>query len=323
VPNWVELEVKSMSGGLEMSDMAAFCRIRNNSGSIKLSRLHKGFQLKGSSGNFEGQELGGRVTIKQAHGNVRLANCRMSGLDLVVTSGNIAVDTVLSDGADSDDYRINGTNGQIRFRLPSDSRASLECRSLNGRIATGPEFGPSDYRNRPGQSRLKTDLNGGGRKVNISTINGSIDLGIFDPARPESAGTQAPWPTPPAPPVAPKWPTPPAPPTPPMPPAAGPNIRYRPPVMNNSADTGASQPQTPNPVIITPAPVQASAANEARQAPAVSEQSQPTPVQTEAATPKSAGQTDKNQRQLEILKAIEHGEMSVEEGLNLLNGLEA
>lgn len=335
VPNGAELEVKTTSGHLEITNINGFCRVRSANGHVGLKNLRGGLQLKSASGSVTAQGLSGNVVAKLASGHLNFSRSEMSGLDLSVQSGSVMVETVLLEGPDSEDYRINASSGHITFKLPALSRASIECRTLSGRIVAGPEFGPTDYKNRPGQSRLKLDMNKGGRKVNITTLSGNINLGLYDPANPSSDQ--------PMPPYAPGWPMPPVPPMPPMPPAPPfvpttpsnePSIRYRPPtvatpeVSFQSEQPAGPSDQTRNSPLITPPPPvyhewPGATTSEQKTAVVEVEKSNEAPILSgRDVLVTKPGQNDKNQGQLEILRAIERGEISVEEGLARLSRLE-
>ncbi len=298
VPNWIELEVKSVSGAVEIYDMNSFCQVRNTSGQIRLYRLHKGVQIKGMSGQVEGQELSGRVSAKVVSGNCRLSNCRLTELELSVTNGNILVETALTEPNEGD-YKINTTNGQVRLRLPRDSRASIDCRSLSGRIFTAPEIGPVEFRNRPGQSQSRIDLNGGGRKVSINTMSGNIEISLDNSAW----GQQPPFPV-----ETPSWPAPP-----PMPPTPGWDIPVPPGPGFGPADRQAES----GPLVTPPPVVQPTISQEVQPASTESERQSEAAIQAE-----SKPEADKKTRQLEILRAIEQGELSVEEGILRLGELD-
>jgi len=322
VPAGLELSIKSVSGLAHISDITGLCRLNNTSGSIRLYRLSGGLQMRGLSGNLQAQQISGRVTAKVWGGNVRLSECNLSGLDLAVGGGNVQIETSLAEPEEGD-FRINNSNGNVRLYLPRQARASVECRSLNGRIATPPEMGAQGYKARPGQSQLKFELNKGGRKIMLSTVNGNIELAF-------STATGVDAPVPPTPPTTPSsWPATPPPPPPnpvrPMPAPAPameieidlelPHVPPAPPVPGFVPTYSPVQPGpliTPAPPVFWPHPTK----GESDEQVATEDE-----VKTEAEAEKPI-ETAKQSRQLEILRAIERGELGVEEGLARLNGLD-
>jgi DUF4097 and DUF4098 domain-containing protein YvlB len=345
VPEGVELEVKSISGMVEISDIKNFCRIKNTSGLVRLNRVTGGMQLKSTSGRLEARELGGAVTAKVNSGHVSLRDCRLSALDLSLSSGHVEAELVLVEPQEGD-YRISSSSGHIRLRLARDSHASIDCRTLNGRISIAPEIRSVEYRNRPGQNQSRIELNGGGRKVTVNAINGNVELSLYDKDQPDaspwpSVSSVGDWPAPPPPPappapgfgsVPPVPPVAPMPPVPPVVPPVAPDMRtpfstwerpnpsYQPPTPPDFVPPtppyqppASTQPQT----LITPPPPQVW--------PSADESAQATPTEEKTAEPAEEArpaEDDKKTRQLEILRAIERGEISVEEGMARLSALD-
>lgn len=295
IPSAVALEAKTVSGILEISDMQGFCEVKNTSGMMRLSRLRGGLELKGTSGKVFGQQLGGLVEAKVTSGYVKLTDCQLAGLDLSVKSGQVSIDTALV-GSEGGEYRINTTSAQVRLSLPADVRAVIECRTLSGRIKLPDVERPVGMRNRPGQSQARFELNGGGRRVMINTLSGNIDLNLHDPARqfPED------------------WPTPPTPPTPPAPPSFVPPV---PPVPSVTAE----QPLYTPPPISWPTPSEMPTPTASADEQATAEATEPAVASKE---PPPSVESDKRARQLDILQAIERGDLNVEDGLALISELD-
>ena len=299
VPWGVELEVKTVSGLIEVADIRGFCRLSSTSGLISLRNLTGGLSLKNMSGRVEAAELAGRVSVRNVSGKVDLWDCHMSSLDLSVTSSHVMVETDLG-GSNEGDYRINTMSGHVALKLPDNAPVSVDCRTLSGKLSLPQTVRAADMRNRPGQSQARFELNGGGRRVSINTMSGHIELTLFGLAENrERQQPVAPWP---ASAVRPEQGVPPATPLPPVPPVPPtPRAGFVPPVPPST--DFAPPPHVPP---LWPAPVA---------------QADPEPARPVEATPPSE-QPDKQTRQLEILEALEQGKISVEEGLARLSSLE-
>ena len=319
IPANVELQAKSVSGSLSIANMTGYCVIKNTSGALSLNRLSGGMRVKGVSGKVEGRDLGGRAEIKVTTGSVELTNSRLTGLDLSVTSGRILVETALA-GPPDGDYKINTSNGAVKLLLPQDSQASIDCRTLNGRLSM-PKISSVEIRNRPGQSQSRIELNGGGRRVSVNTLNGNLELALYDQPG-EYAGqmqNHGSWPVPPIPPV---------PPVPPVPPiwTAGPDsgVQSPAPAPQYAPPSYAQTPGWPSDVVnhnseplITPVPQNSDSSNNVTP-------ENPAPVKEPAQSPAGpAADNDKRTRQLDILQAIERGEISVDEGMRRLGDIES
>ena len=175
--------------------------------------------------------------------------------------------------------------------------------------------------------------------MSVNTLNGNLELALYDQPG-ESASwsnvpgdqSQAPWPVPPMPPVPPVPPVTPVPPvgfTPPVPPAPpawdgnpGPGFGFKtpPPAGPQAAPSWGS-----------PAPVQGQgwnppAATNSNEQPLVTPVPQDNPPNqngSAAQEPVVPADGDKRSRQLDILQAIERGEISVDEGMRRLGEVEA
>ncbi|MBN9391371.1 MAG: DUF4097 family beta strand repeat protein [Chloroflexi bacterium] len=325
IPASVELEAKSVSGGLEISNMTGYCVVKNTSGAITLSHMTGGVRVKGISGRVQGSEIGGRAEIKVTSGSVDLTNCNFTGLDLSVNSGRILVETALAEPADGD-YKINTSNGAIKLLLPRDSQASIDCRTLNGRL-TMPKISAVEIRNRPGQSQSRIELNGGGRRVSVNTLNGNLELALYD-----QPGENGGWSNTPADRAQANWPVPPVPPVPPIPPVPPvPSVPSYPAPWQGNSGSGFQAPTPPaTPSWVNSAPVKGEGWNN----PAPSNSNEPlvTPVPPDAPVDQNGAANrespapadgDKKSRQLDILQAIEKGEISVDEGMRRLSEIEA
>jgi DUF4097 and DUF4098 domain-containing protein YvlB len=64
-------------------------------------------------------------------------------------------------------------NGSIKLELPADTGAEVEARTVNGDIET--DF-PLEVRGKISRKRLSGTIGGGGRRLSLETVNGSIHL---------------------------------------------------------------------------------------------------------------------------------------------------
>ena len=69
---------------------------------------------------------------------------------------------------------MNSVNGAIEVLLPMDARADLQADTVAGGITT--DFGrPTERGKLPGR-HWSTALRGGGARIRVSNVNGSISL---------------------------------------------------------------------------------------------------------------------------------------------------
>ena len=80
------------------------------------------------------------------------------------------------DGTDS--IEIETVNGGVELALPSESKATIAARCVNGGVhVDGLEIAKEEQSNDfERRRRLNGTMNGGGAKVNMSTTNGGVRL---------------------------------------------------------------------------------------------------------------------------------------------------
>lgn len=125
---------------------------------------------------------GGAVTIANMNNDIEIKNCH--NIDLKNVGGSIVASTI------SGDVEINVTeiskekpislatiSGEIDITIPAKAGVSLEMKTVSGTIYSDFDF-PSDEKNmrKIAASTIKTQLNGGGGDLKITTVSGNIYL---------------------------------------------------------------------------------------------------------------------------------------------------
>jgi Putative adhesin len=170
VPRGVRLNAASNNGDVSVSVAATEARAASGNGEVRVSRV--GGSVTASSGN-------GRVTVEDVSGPVRASSGNgdvfigtVSG-PVNASSGNGDVIVKMERVADSGDMTFSSGNGRIEVTLPSDFSAELDASTGSGRITT--DF-PIKVTGRLTQSRLRGTIGEGGRRLSMSTGNGSMEL---------------------------------------------------------------------------------------------------------------------------------------------------
>lgn len=97
VPEEIDLDVRTVNGGVDVRTVTGHIRLRTTNGSVEAVGLH---------------------------GNVQAGT----------TNGRVEVELLAYDG--EDDLEFTTTNGSIRVTLPKDIRGEMEARTTNGHIET-------------------------------------------------------------------------------------------------------------------------------------------------------------------------------------------
>jgi DUF4097 and DUF4098 domain-containing protein YvlB len=124
--------------------------------------------------------VNGDLTIEGAEGGIRAETVNGS-IELAKVAGEVEASTVngtlrvrLTRLDQLDTVDLQSVNGRIDLGLPSSAPASVRAETVNGKISN--EFGLEVNKHKYVGADLTGDLNGGGVRINLSTVNGSIEL---------------------------------------------------------------------------------------------------------------------------------------------------
>jgi DUF4097 and DUF4098 domain-containing protein YvlB len=120
------------------------------------------------NGSVEATDLDGRVDIRTVNGSVRF-NTQGTGAAKTV-NGSITGKLGRSDWTDT--IELETVNGSITLDLPATTDADVDARTVNGRIESALPLTLREFSKRS----LKGTLGSGGRRLSLSTVNGSITL---------------------------------------------------------------------------------------------------------------------------------------------------
>lgn len=127
--------------------------------------------LRTTNGGVRLTGLRGDVRATSTNGGVTARDLRSQVVEGRVTNGGVDVVLVAPLGPDGR-VELGSTNGGVRLTFPSESRAAVSARAVNGGVTvdnlslaiTGEQT----------RRRLEGTLNGGGARVDLSTTNGGV-----------------------------------------------------------------------------------------------------------------------------------------------------
>jgi hypothetical protein len=137
VPRGVSVDLRTVNGGVRMTGLDADVRARSTNGGIT------GVALAAAS------------------------------VDASVTNGGVEIE--LARPVTSGTFDIEAVNGGVSISLPSDSKADIAGRCVNGGISTGGL--PLETVGDQSRRRLDAKLNGGGARISLETVNGGVRIG--------------------------------------------------------------------------------------------------------------------------------------------------
>jgi hypothetical protein len=181
---------KEMLAKLEIREEVSGDRVRVESRPPRLSgfngheiewtiKVPKGVvvDLRTVNGGVRINGLQGEVHAKTTNGGVKGVNVGAGILEASSVNGGIDIELAgaLDENASID---IETVNGGVTLGMASESKASIVARAVNGGVRVdGLDISKQEQSNSfESKRRLEGTLNGGGAKVNVSTINGGVRI---------------------------------------------------------------------------------------------------------------------------------------------------
>ena len=188
VPEQAGVEIKSVSGDVEVAPIGGKAKIDSVSGNVGV-RGAAGADVKLVSGDLEMENVAGDAFIKAVSGNIDVTKIKGSveadavsgditlqdvseamSVDVKTVSGNVTYAGLLKAGGH---YELQTHSGDVRMVLPSDSSFDLEANTFSGdidsdfAITTSGKISPREVRGTVGK---------GGATLVLKSFSGNVDL---------------------------------------------------------------------------------------------------------------------------------------------------
>lgn len=136
---------------------------------VDLRTINGGVRLDG---------LSGEIHAKTTNGGVKGQNIIPETIEASSVNGGIEIE--LGSPLDStDSIDLSTVNGGVTLSMPSESKATITARCVNGGVRVSDldiKRDDDDSSQSERRRRLNGTMNGGGAKVNVSTTNGGVRL---------------------------------------------------------------------------------------------------------------------------------------------------
>jgi len=123
--------------------------------------------------------LSGEIHAKTTNGGVKGMNLTVDSLEASVVNGGVEIELGAPLDA-TDTVELTTVNGGVQLGLPSESKATIAARAVNGGVRAADELNvqreDGDESDREQRRRLNGTMNGGGARVNVNTTNGGVRL---------------------------------------------------------------------------------------------------------------------------------------------------
>jgi hypothetical protein len=170
VPRGVLVRVSSGNGDVAVDGATADVHAASGNGDVRVGS--GAMQVRASSGNGSVLVDGARGPVNASSGNGRVVVATASG-PVNASTGNGRIEVAMASLRASEDMAFSSGNGDVTLTLPANFGAELEASTGSGRIDT--DF-PLRVQGRMSTRRMAGTLGAGGRRLRITTGNGSIHL---------------------------------------------------------------------------------------------------------------------------------------------------
>lgn len=127
---------------------------------LDVSTVNGGLTIRGATAQVEAHTVNGGIEAESSGGPV---NANTTNGDIEVRMGN----------SGSGDLSFETTNGSVEVYLPEPFDAEVDLRTVNGRV--GSDF-PLTVSGRINPRSIRATIGRGGRRVELRTVNGSVEL---------------------------------------------------------------------------------------------------------------------------------------------------
>jgi hypothetical protein len=146
--------------------------VRNNDTEVSFTvRVPSGVRFNGRTvnGRVEANNLTADVEATTVNGDVEVTTTGLARAKTV----NGSITAVMAHADWSDDLEFKTVNGSIDLTMPASLSAEVEVKTLNGEISS--DF-PLTVRGTFGRRHMSGTIGGGGRALQLETVNGSVNI---------------------------------------------------------------------------------------------------------------------------------------------------
>ena len=170
VPRGVRLHTSSGNGDVSVAVAASQAHVSSGNGKVRVTSVAGRVEASSGNGEVTVENAGGPVRASSGNGDVYI-NTTNGPVNASSGNGDIRVSMERLSG--DDDMEFSSGNGRIELTVPDDFSAEVEASSGNGKVVT--DF-PVTIRGRLSAQRLHGTIGKGGRRLRMTTGNGSMEI---------------------------------------------------------------------------------------------------------------------------------------------------
>lgn len=148
-------------------------RVRNNDVNVEFEvRVPKDVAFEGRTVNGGiDADVEGAAAVSTVNGGIEVEASSLT--EATTVNGSIRA-SVRADRAGKEDIKLSTVNGSVRLSLPDGASADVSAKTVNGGITS--DFSEIEVRQKWGPRSAEGRIGGGGRELDVSTVNGSIHI---------------------------------------------------------------------------------------------------------------------------------------------------
>lgn len=170
VPRGTILRASSGNGEVSVTAAVAEASVVSGNGKVRVSGVRGRVDASTGNGVVSVDDVEGPVKVSSGNGDITVGTVR-GPVNASSGNGDVIVRMTRLDGTDDMDF--SSGNGRIEVTVPGDFSAEVDASTGNGRITT--DF-PIRVVGRLQPTRLRGTIGDGGRKLRMSTGNGSMEI---------------------------------------------------------------------------------------------------------------------------------------------------
>jgi hypothetical protein len=179
VPHQCSVQANGVSNSLNVHDLEGNFEVSSISGQVALNELSGPIKLNTVSGDVDGGYLRGDLQFNTVSGDVRLKESSLGSVAGHTVSGDIALQTPLSEGP----YTVNSVSGDVRLMVPVDTHCTAHVTAISGQVHT--TFPQTAHRRSNGSH--VAEIQGGGVPVKLHSVSGDLWIGTAEGETPAPA----------------------------------------------------------------------------------------------------------------------------------------
>jgi hypothetical protein len=167
VPIECEVQIKTVSAGVDLRGTRGRARIETVSGEIRVTGVTGECNLHSISGYIEADALEGSLTVHATSGEARVTRSTLHDFNLETVSGDLEVETPL---LPNQRYFARTVSGDLRLAVPEGTGATVVMKSISGEVRSDL---PAQVI-KSGRRHWQGLINGGGAHVEMNSVSGDM-----------------------------------------------------------------------------------------------------------------------------------------------------